>query len=119
MLDAPFAAFAKDAYAVEDTLSPPCVNAVHRPNAAGPVASGPTGVDVGVAVGVDVGVSVGSAESVAPGTGAPIESWAACWIDVGRRSAYAATAVPPTTAARPARSPIATLPPRVAKTERM
>jgi hypothetical protein len=78
MLDAPFAALAREAYALEDTLSPPCVNAVHSPKAAGPVASGPTGVDVGVAVGVDVGASVGSAESVAPGTGAPIETCAAC-----------------------------------------
>lgn len=51
------AAFTNDVYAVEALLRPPCVKAVHRPKAAGPVASGPTGVDVDVGVGVSVGVA--------------------------------------------------------------
>ena len=52
MLDAPFAALASEAKPVENALSPPCVKAVYRPSAAGPVASGPTGLVVAVCTAV-------------------------------------------------------------------
>jgi hypothetical protein len=72
------AAFTSDVYAVDVMLRPPCVKAVHRPKAAGPVASGPTGV------GVEVGVPVGVAPlvGVAPSVGVDVLSAASVGDDV-------------------------------------
>jgi hypothetical protein len=120
----PLAAAARDVYAVEEVARPPWVNAVHRPNAAEPVASGPVAVafgdgmalgetlGVGVRVGAGVGVAVASTEALTwaltCGCGAPMKSWAVCWAAVGRTPAYAAPA--PAAATTPAvRRPTASL----------
>ncbi|WP_349897105.1 hypothetical protein [Parafrigoribacterium soli] len=85
----PDAAVTSEVYAVEVASTPPCAYAVHRPTAAGPVASGPTGAAVGVSVGLGVDVDVASAlasvltsvltsVSRVSGAGAPTRSCAPC-----------------------------------------
>src|SRR5215468_1290518 len=91
MLLAPPAAFARLRKAVACRLGVPCAlacaQAVHSPDAAGPVASGPAGV-VAAAGWVLVGWPP-------PAAGAPKVWWANCWAGAGSAPANAAVAKPP------------------------
>ncbi len=108
MFAAPFAAVTREVYAIEDVDRPPCVYAWQSPNAAGHVASGPTGVAEGTGVAVSVtAVAVSVTEVV--GAGAPIRLCALCCNGAGKLPVYAAAAVPPTAIVPTANAPIAIL----------
>ena len=111
MFAAPFAAVTREVYAIEDVDRPPCVYAWQSPNAAGPVASGPTGVAEGTGVAVSVAEASAVAVSVTEvvGAGAPIRLCALCCNGTGKLPVYAAAAVPPTAIVPTANAPIAIL----------
>jgi hypothetical protein len=97
MFPADVEAFNSDAYATECEFKPPAVYAVHNPNAADPVASGPF-VALADGVGSGVGVAVSVASSVDAPVGAPV---AVCELGtIGNAPLAAATAVPPPMATR-------------------
>lgn len=69
----PLAVLAREAYAVDDASRPPCVKAVHRPNASGPLTTGAIGISA-----EELGVAEGVAAVARVGTGVTIGAWTPC-----------------------------------------